>query len=237
MLLPDTERVWQFLQRQPALAGFVLVGGSALALRLKHRISEDLDLVLPAQKLPRAPLDVLRLAAQAENLEFRLLDDEAAVMAFAEGGLELHDYQQNYLVNDRIRLSMFTPEPSLAKVLTGPPEPRVRVATLPELFKSKCLVSALRSKTRDWFDLYVLLRNHGFTALDYRTAFLEAGLEPQCDIGLSRLCSGRPQADDEGYRHLMPDPPSLAEMRAFFTAMRDQLEQTLAAEVASRRPR
>jgi hypothetical protein len=43
MLKPDTEAVWQFLRRQPGLTGFVLMGGSALALRLGHRQSEDLD--------------------------------------------------------------------------------------------------------------------------------------------------------------------------------------------------
>jgi hypothetical protein len=44
-LLPTaTEKVWDFLRTQPALAGFVLVGGSALALRIHHRRSEDLDM-------------------------------------------------------------------------------------------------------------------------------------------------------------------------------------------------
>ena len=44
-MLPETERVWKFLKDEPSLAGFVLVGGTALALRLGHRRSEDLDLI------------------------------------------------------------------------------------------------------------------------------------------------------------------------------------------------
>ena len=44
MLPPETEQVWHFLKQQPALAGFVLLGVSALALRIGHRLSEDLDL-------------------------------------------------------------------------------------------------------------------------------------------------------------------------------------------------
>lgn len=53
MLPPATEKVWNFLKEQPALAGFVLVGGSALALTLRHRLSEDLDFVYPDTRLPR----------------------------------------------------------------------------------------------------------------------------------------------------------------------------------------
>lgn len=110
----------------------------------------------------------------------------------------------------------------------------MRVATLRELFQNKCLVSALRSKTRDWVDLYLLLRDHGFTMRDYRAAFRRAGLDSQSDIGLSRLCSGVPQKDDEGYAHLLPGPPTVAEMKAFFMAERDRLEVELAAEAARR---
>ncbi len=72
-----------------------------------------------------------------------------------------------------------------------------RIATLTELFKAKSLVSAVRSKTRDWIDLYLLLRKHGFTLRDYREAFQEAGIGSQFEIGLSRLCSGIPQKDDK----------------------------------------
>jgi hypothetical protein len=35
MLKPETEKVWQFLKNQPVLAGFILLGGSALALHLR----------------------------------------------------------------------------------------------------------------------------------------------------------------------------------------------------------
>src|SRR5438270_13638956 len=53
LLLPaETEKVWNFLKDQTALAGFVLADGSALALIIRHRISEDLDFVYPDVRLP-----------------------------------------------------------------------------------------------------------------------------------------------------------------------------------------
>jgi hypothetical protein len=234
VLPPETERVWSFLKTQPALAGFVLVGGSALTLQIGHRVSEDLDLAWPETRLPRARLEALRNVAQASGFKFEPLDDEATVQAFADTGLDLHDYHQDYLVNDKVRVSLFAPEPPLAKVLQRLAQPTVRIASLPELFQAKCLVSAQRSKTRDWVDLYLLLRDHGFSLRDYRAAFAEAGVVSQCDTGLGRLCSGVPQKDDEGYAHLLRNPPTMAEMKAFFIAQRDQLEVDLAAEALQR---
>lgn len=235
MLPPETEKVWNFLKEQSALAGFVLVGGSALSLRIQHRLSEDLDLAFPGAQLPRLRLEALTRLAAPAGFDFQRNDDEAAVEEFALGGLELLDYQQDFLVTSTVKISFFVPNQPLTKVLAATPGPKVRVATLAELFKSKCLISAVRSKTRDWLDLYLLLRDHGFSIRDYKTTFHEAGMGSQCDIGLSRLCSGISQKDDEGYAHLLKDAPTLEELRAFFTAEREKLEIESAAEAMQKR--
>lgn len=218
------------MQDQPALAGFVLIGGSALNLLIRHRISEDLDLIFPEIRLPRQRLDVFLLKARESDFDFRQIDDEAAVQEFADSALELHNFQQDFLVNGTVKVSFFTPDDGLRKILRPGSDAKLRIATLPELFKAKCLVSAKRSKTRDWLDLYLLMRNHGFSIQDYRAAFKEAGNPDQCDSGLARLCSGIPQKDDEGYAHLLENPPSLEEMKSFFVSLRDKLEIETATE-------
>ncbi len=230
MLSPEASRVWEFLSRQPALAGFVLVGGTGLALRLRHRRSDDFDLAFPAEQLPRGRIEALVRIAPGQGIRLALSQDEAAASQFLEAGLELGDYQQNYLANGTVKVSFFSPEPPFRRILAGPAEDRVRIASLPELFKTKCLVSALRSKSRDWLDLYLLLRNHGFSIRDYHAAFAEAGVDAQWEIGMSRLCSGVRQADDEGYAHLLPRSPTLEEMRDFFVAQRNVLEISLARD-------
>lgn len=224
MLPPETKRVWEFLKGQPGLAGFVLIGGTALALRIAHRRSEDLDFIYPAARLPRRHLDaVVRLAAGA-GFEFSRDADEVAVQQFAETGLDLLDYQQNFVVNQAVKVSFFAPERPLLAILETKRQRKPRVATLNELFKSKCLVSAVRSKTRDWVDLYLLMRDHGFSIVQFQQTFRDAGVESQCATALSRLCSGVPQKDDEGYNHLLDQAPTLEEMKSFFTAQRDRLE-------------
>ena len=220
---------------QPVLGGFVLIGGSALALRIQHRLSEDLDCAFIGDRLPRPRLEALSQVGVEANLDFQRDDDEGALHEFANGGLELHDYQQNFIVNNVVRVSFFAPDAALCKVLAAPAEPVIRLATLDELFKAKCLVAALRSKTRDWLDLYLLLRDHGFTMRDFSDAFQQAGVAGQRDNALARLCSGVPQNNDEGYVHLLKQPPSLEEMKAFFIAQRNRYEVESSAHALRKR--
>jgi len=58
LLPPATEKVWSFLKNQPALAGFVLVGGSALPLttqQLKFFVEprNKLEIETAAKVVPR----------------------------------------------------------------------------------------------------------------------------------------------------------------------------------------
>ncbi len=232
MLPPATERVWNYLKERPEIAGFVLVGGSALSLRIGHRISEDLDLAWLNHQLPRHRLEALVSKAHEAGLEFANNDDEAAVAEFVHGGLELRDYQQDFLVNGIVKVSFFVPDQAQLRVLRPGLPAGVRVAEVPELFQSKSLLSARRSKSRDWFDLYVLLQNHGYTWRDYVHAFEVAGLESQADAGLARLCSGVPQRDDEGLQQLLPKPPALSKLKSFFERLREQREIEAASEAA-----
>lgn len=234
MLRTDTLELWRFLEKQPALQGFVLVGGSALALRIQHRVSEDLDFAWTGLRLPRARLDALARLAAEQGFHLQRRDDPGALDEFEIAGMSLHDYQQDFLVNERVKLSFFAADEALARVLAGETDEAaaVRVATLEELFASKALVAAQRSKTRDWFDLYILMTRQGFTLEDLHEVFQKAGVETQFDTALQRLCSGLPARHDEGYEHLLQDAPSLETVTAYFRAERDAYEQRQAARAA-----
>jgi hypothetical protein len=84
----------------------------------------------------------------------------------------------------------------------GPKGHGPRLATLDELFRSESLLTASRSKTRDWFDRFVLMIRGGYSLADYHEAFRIGGIASQAAIGLRRLCSGKPQASDEGFESL-----------------------------------
>lgn len=225
MLTPEADRLWGFLKERRTLAGFVLLGGSALSLRIDHRVSEDLDFAYPEEELPVRLLEALRLEAAAAGLDLQPDDDEAAALEFSEGGLDLRDYQQDFIGNGGVRISFFTADPALRDVLRGSVNAdRPRLAELPELFQAKCLVCAKRSKSRDWFDLYVLMRDHGFSMSDMEAAFQKAGIPNQFEAALARLCLGTAPAHDEGYSHLLSDAPTMEQIAAFFRQARDAYE-------------
>jgi hypothetical protein len=151
---------------------------------------------------------------------------------FADGGLDLLDFQQDYLMGKGVKVTFFAPEPYALTVLEAAAEAPTsgpRLASLPELFRSKALLSARRSRSRDYFDLHVLMVRCGFTMSDYHSAFERAGIPEQAPIGLSRLCAPTAVAADPGYDTLAPDAPSREELVRFFVEQRDRFERSEAA--------
>ncbi len=89
MLPPETQRVWDFVRGQRALGGFVLIGGSALSLRLGHRFSQDLDLAWPEARLPHSRLEAFLHAGSEAGLDFQAADDQLSLQQFFDSGLDL----------------------------------------------------------------------------------------------------------------------------------------------------
>ena len=230
VLIPETESLWHFLRAQEALRGFLLLGGSGLALQIQHRLREDLDFVWTGVRLPRSRLPILIREAQAAGFSFAENDNQGSLQEFEIAGMDLRDYQQDYLVNGAVKVTFFCADAALAKILPEDPGSPCRVATVKEIFDSKALVSASRSKSRDWFDLYVLMRDHGFTLHDYADAFARGGVASQSESGLARLCSGAPQSNDEGFEGLIDSPPDVEELARYFRQKRDEIEVSLASK-------
>lgn len=235
MLPKATEAVWNALREMHELSGFVLVGGTALTLRIGHRTSEDLDFARKGLRLPRERLERMMVELEKRGIGCARHDDPAAFEEFSESGLDLRDYQQDFSMGDGVKVTFFAPGTALAKVITDLVEPQPRIATLEEIFRTKCLAVSERARTRDWFDLFVLLRDHGFTMRDFVRAFEVAESLGSSELAMERLCSGKPSRADPGFKSLLPNPPSLEELHAFFRPKRDELEISMAAERAARR--
>jgi predicted nucleotidyltransferase component of viral defense system len=229
-LRPDTRAVWEKFQGQPLLKGFVLIGGTALTLRIGHRVSEDLDLAFPAIRLPVDRLRLFVRRMEQAGVRLTLNQNPLDVEHFLDSGMDLGDYQQNYLANDSVKISFIAPESETADVLRQDPDAPLRVASLDEIFATKCLACADRNKTRDWFDLYVLIKEHGFTMQDMHEVFRRLGVLQKFDIAGMRLRACKPGLSDEGYEHLLAEAPTLDGMRSFFAQKLDAFEIELARE-------
>jgi hypothetical protein len=128
------------------LAGFVLIGGSALALHIHHRISEDLDFAWPYGRLPRESLQTL--IEGEPSLDYVLDQNEVALREAEDANLDLADFAQNYLVNG-VRVTFFSSYQAERRLLARQPNEPLRIAAIPEIFALKALAAADRSKSRD----------------------------------------------------------------------------------------
>ncbi|MHB8253999.1 MAG: nucleotidyl transferase AbiEii/AbiGii toxin family protein [Acidiferrobacter sp.] len=226
--LPErTRNVWEQLRKDTHLRGFVLVGGTALTLRMAHRISEDLDFVwaAPTQSTKDyTDLPVRRIRewvrdCRRRGVDIAKVDHIAKEQDFLNDGMDLNDFQQDYVLNG-VKVTFFKASPELAgfvqkesgEATTGP-----AVASLETLFAAKSLVLTERSKTRDWFDLYILLHS-GFDMAGMRKVFTDAHATYQWDSAILKLITLSPGTNDEGYVHLLDGQtlPTLSEMREFF---------------------
>ena len=107
VLTPEADRLRALLKERRTLAGFVLLGGSALSSQIEHRVSEDLDFAYPGDKLPIHLLEILQNDAAAAGIDLQPDDDEVAMLEFSGGGLDLRDSQQDFIGNDRVKVSFF----------------------------------------------------------------------------------------------------------------------------------
>lgn len=234
MLRPDTENAWRLLKDQRTLSGFILVGGTALAMHLGHRVSEDLDFMYPHTKLPRSKIDALKRWGTEHALSFAPNDAPGALAEFEDSGLNYHDYQQDYIVNGAVKVTFVAPETEVQNLLIQQATSGPRVASIEEVFRLKCIACANRSKTRDWLDMYVMLSKGLFEPYDIYESFEMAGVTQKCQIALNRLCSGRVDQLDEGYESLLPNPPSVDDMAKYFKSVRNDIE-VKRAEIEFRR--
>jgi len=222
-LLPEaTKALWLKLRDEPLLKGGILVGGTALTLRIGHRRSEDLDFAFLSHRLPNAAINLLLRKYPDWIRNDNLLSYEE----FQIAGQSLHDYQQDFVSGAGVKITFFAEDKPVWALLNQTPENAgaLRVATTKEIFGLKCLISARRSKSRDTYDLYVLFREHGFAVSDMVTAFEKANRAAEIDAALRRLCSGFTAPDDEGYEALIENPPSKETLKAYFQELRDRYE-------------
>lgn len=236
-----TARLFEEIRANPLLEPFTLIGGTALSLHIGHRISEDLDFITLLPKLPRAALKELEKELDRSGHRITRQIDPAAYDDFQNSGLELEDSQQNWIVDDAVKLTFFSAEPPHAKLLTQT-QPRQRtvsgfeIASLKELCQLKATVTASRSKSRDWLDLFTLERDHQFGMAQWKEAFDRAGLTPMhFEIALNRMCDGNTDSRDEGYSALLANPPTIEEMQAKFRELRREYESNLARLLVTKR--
>ena len=137
-LLPKTETLLlKIVEECPFLEKYVLVGGSALAMYLCHRKSEDLDFFTYADSFDRA--EIFEYIKQFENKEILNQSDE-----------------QIDLLLDDVKVTFFNAN---WKFLEPQKTEAFNLSSLEAIASMKVNVMFLRAKYRDYYDLYCLVKD------------------------------------------------------------------------------
>lgn len=227
VLPPATAAVLGKLAGESALAGFCLIGGTAMALQAGHRRSLDIDLVHFGQKL-----DKNGLYRSMRQHGASLVTPQTMISTAKINGIDLLAHVQDYVL-DGVKLQCFA-DPQGARYLAGRqtiPGWHFGLADLPTLFRMKSALLTKRSRSRDYFDLMWFCQQ-GKTLADIVAAAQEADDGPEVAtlvehklLGLMPL-----DVDDEGL-----DPVgvnvTVADIHGYFESRVQESEIMIARQI------
>ncbi|HTT84463.1 MAG TPA: nucleotidyl transferase AbiEii/AbiGii toxin family protein [Rhizomicrobium sp.] len=167
ILPPPQRRLWDELSQIPP--GFVLYGGTAIALHLGHRESADFDFFSDRR------LDEMRLAPSVPLLANAVITQRApdtlSCIVDREGPVKLSFFGLPAL--GRLRTPVTSPDNGL------------RIASLPDLAATKMAVVQMRAEARDYIDIDALIERARIdlaTALAGATAIYGAQFNAQLTL-------------------------------------------------------
>ena len=194
----------------------ILIGGTALAFHLGHRVSFDLDISFAfADTLPE--LDFLEQFYEVIPIKF----DQAIVdTAINEGG-DIDEVVKRFIING-VKVD-FTINPSSniyeSEILQNDNAVtygNLRIASVDAIFKLKSLLLMNRNKIRDLYDIVYMLKHCGYSGKDiidtithYRFTYL-----PKHIIALIEAKKEDP-FDSEGIEHPKMDLKEYEELKEY----------------------
>lgn len=170
ILRPEAAALFPALKSAPELAGFTLVGGTGLALQIGHRVSLDFDFAVFDERLPVAPIESLMVRLKAEGHAVQLITDPSQISRFKiNTGQNLLDFARDYVM-DGVKVTFFAHGKTERQRTfyreegkIQPPDTMFNLLGIEGMKVAKTLVLGDRARSRDLYDLLVLIRDHGLT--------------------------------------------------------------------------
>ena len=191
-LLPNTQKVLKRVIKDYYLSNFILVGGSALALHIRHRKSEDLDF-FTYQKDSFKSSEIIRLVRDLHGEIVNISDEQ--IDCFIDGvKVTFFDAKWSFLRPKQIE--------------------NFNLASLEQIAIMKTHTLFLRAKYRDYYDLYFLIKRFGIRKVyDLSKDVLEGINFKIFNAALLYI----EDIEDESIEYLQPTQKlSLEEIRIYF---------------------
>lgn len=223
--LPEaTARLFEAIKPLENIGDFLLVGGSALALRLHHRMSADLDFMTTG-KLNGPVIHGILGQLRDRGYKVTRIIDPIAHLGFEIEGFDIADYAMDWRVGG-VKLSFFAKRLESAKAqrelesrliadgLPGVDTGHIKVASEASVFALKAQVLCERVTSRDLFDLKTLIATGRY---DMSALLREAeALGGNVDLVKERLVHGRLRTDDPPVNTMNGEPCDVGALRAWF---------------------
>ena len=153
MVLPDlnylplaTRRVFEKLAEQSFMQSYILVGGSALALQIKHRLSEDLDFIADSETLNTSIIKrniarlfpVYKIIREDPKWQIDIIVENTKLAWFSSGAVAARFKTKEYAFRYR----------------------KLWIAKTEIIAVHKLSAISQRNTLRDYYDLYFIARYH-----------------------------------------------------------------------------
>jgi len=223
--LPDkTRRILEKLSICQGLSEFTLIGGTALALQVAHRFSEDLDLAASKIRLPRQDIDNLIAELIDMGCIATLSTNDFTRQQWDNEGGDIDDFQQDWNI-DGVKISFWTMNSEVQSNFVVQNRDyklnNLNILSSDGIFELKSRLLVKRTASRDGFDLWYFLAHCG-RSLDQIFALAQAEDKYYSyDQLYQRLAPANYPPYDPGFEAIMKGAP----------ANRDQLKKALAKYV------
>lgn len=145
-LTAETASVYEVISQMNCLKSLVLFGGTAISLQCQHRLSEDLDFELVSTR------------RMNDGLHFdEILNEVNSLFPGTRQNILGEDHFELFLPNG-VKLSFFQPRNPLPSLTISYRHNNIQAPSLQELLGNKLFTLSVRTKFRDYYDIYTLLR-------------------------------------------------------------------------------
>lgn len=197
----DTKIVFEKLAAHPFISKYTLVGGTALSVQIRHRLSEDLDFIFDGEKLNA---NSIKRNIAAIFPDYRIIrQDIPWQIDFA-----IENVKVTFFSTGAISLPFNVKEHSF-KYKT------IHICTAKTIASLKMAAIAQRNTMRDYYDLYILIKHHfSLKEIIDQTKTMIPGLSPVTYAETLIYTDDIEEASIEN--HLMPNENIAKEQMAKF---------------------
>lgn len=190
---PHTGRLIEAVSKLECIKPFVLVGGTALSIQLENRQSEDLDFMRWKQNKDD-DLDINWPQLQRELASIGEVQD-----------VQVSGFDQVLFVVDGVKISFYAaPRKRIATMHEVPYLNNIRLADVETIGVMKMEAMMRRSKFRDYYDIYSILKNGADIHKLIPMALEHSGHKLKTKGLLAMLTNGELFKKDEGFSLLQP---------------------------------